>query len=117
MEDPEEHALVVKALIDGLGGCLMWDGREAAIVIQRHSLKPSLIRQETIQYVRKKGGDVVIQRREVRDNWKDKFRFYYMVILPFSGFQDGLFIEMRLTDNDDPDLPMVTIVGSHPEIR
>jgi hypothetical protein len=31
------------------------------------------------------------------------------------GFKHGLFVEMRLTGDDDPDYPEVTLVGAHPQ--
>jgi hypothetical protein len=116
MEDPAEHALVVKALIDGLGGCVEWNEKEAKLVIEQYSLNPAFIRRETIRYVRARGGTVVEQRKELRPHWQD-YRYYYMVILPFDGFRDGLFVEMRLTDDEDPEFPEVTFVRAHPEFK
>lgn len=116
MEDPAEHALVVKALIVGLSGCVEWDEKESRKVIEIYGLNPRHIRLETIKYVRAHGGSVVEQRLECRENWKVLFRFYYMVILPWDGYRRGLFVEMRLTDDDDPDLPAVTFVNAHPEL-
>ena len=117
MEDPAEHALVVKALIDGLGGCVERDEKEARLVIELYALNPTHIRRETIRYVRDHGGVVVEQRKELRHHWQDLYRFYYMVILPFDGFRDGLFVEMRLTGDDDPEFPEVTLVRAHPELK
>lgn len=54
MEDPAEHALVVKAIVDGLGNCFYWDEKSAKLVIEQCGLHPRHIRQETIRYVRKK---------------------------------------------------------------
>ena len=42
---------------------------------------------------------------------------YSMVILPYDGMPHGLFVEVRLTGDNDPDFPRVTLVGAHPEIR
>ena len=117
MEDPAEHALIAKALVDGLGGCVEWDEKEARLVIEQYALSPSYIRRETIRYVRTMGGDVVKQRNERRHHWKDLYRFYYMAILPYDRFQDGHFVEMRLTGEDDTEFPEVTIVRAHPEIK
>ena len=117
MEDPAEQALVVKALLDGLGGCVEWDEKEARLVIEQYALNPGHVRRELIRHVRAKGGDVVMQRNEHRHRWQDEYRFYYMVILPFEGYGDGLFVEMRLTGDDDPDFPEVTLVRAHPELK
>jgi hypothetical protein len=116
MEDPAEHALVVKALNDGLSNCVLWDEKGAQLVIEELNIRPRLIRQSTILHVRREGGGVVKQRDECREHWRDLYRFYYMVILPFEGFRHGLFVEMRLTD-EDPDVPVVTLVRAHPELK
>lgn len=117
MEDPTEHALVVKALNDGLGNCVVWDERAAKLVIEQHHFNPVDIRRGIIRHVKSQGGDVVVQRNEDRHYWRDLYRFYYMVILPYSVLRHGLFVEMRLTDGDDLDFPEVTLVGAHPQLK
>jgi len=77
-------------------------------------MRPPFIRQEVIRHVKANGASVVIQRPEKREHWRELFSYYYMVILPVPGFKHGLFVEMRLTD-DDEDLPAVTLVGAHPQ--
>jgi hypothetical protein len=118
MDDPEEHALVAKALSEGLGGCVEWDEKSADHVRNDpdlQGLRPLYIRAELIQYVKAQGGQVVQQVKEKRDHWRDLYAFYYKVILPIGGFKHGLFVEMRLTGDDDPDYPEVTLVGAHPQ--
>ena len=118
MDDPNEQALVVKALSDGLGGCVEWDEKSADRVrndSDLQGLSPRYIRAEVIRYVRAQGGQVVQQIREKRDHWKDLYAFYYKTILPMHGFKHGLFVAMRLTGDDDPDYPEVTLVGAHPQ--
>jgi hypothetical protein len=116
MDEPGEHELVVKALCDGLGNCVLWDRKNAQIVRDDDELKgitPGFIRREVILFVRENGGTVVEQIRETRPGWRDAYHFYYKVILPVDGFKNGLFVEMRLTGDDDPDFPEVTLVGAH----
>jgi hypothetical protein len=118
MDDPKEQALVAKALFEGLGGCVEWDEKGADRVRNDpdlHGLSPLYIRAELVRYVKAHGSQVVQQVREKRENWKDLYPFYYKVILPMRGFKHGLFVEMRLTGDDDPDFPEVTLVGAHPQ--
>ncbi len=120
MDDPKEHALVVKALSEGLGGCVEWDEKSAERVRNDSDLQclsPRYIRAEVIRYVKAQGGQVVQQIQEKRDHWKDLYAFYYKIILPMQGFKHGLFVEIRLTGDDDLDFPEVTLVGAHPQRR
>ena len=120
MHDTNEHGLVVKALIDGLGNCVMWDARCARVVRENRDLKgltPAFIKQEVIAHVRTHGGAVVEQVPEARENWADRYRYWYKVIVPIDGFKFGLFVEMRLTGSDDPDFPEVTLVNAHPQLN
>jgi hypothetical protein len=107
MDDPEEHALVVKALVDGLSNCVLWDGRSARIVLNDDDLKgltTKFIKTELISFVRVTGGRVVTQVPEIRPEWCPEYKYYYKVILPMDGFKHGVFVEIRLTD-DDADVP------------
>ena len=112
MIDPEEHALVVKALTSGLSNCVSWDEKAARRVMES-GLNPRSIKSETIDLVKSKGPSVLIQKPETRDPWKDNYRFYYKVILPSDVYRGGLFVEMILTD-DDREFPVVVFVNSHP---
>jgi len=121
MGDPGEQALVVKALRDGLGNCVIWDEKGAQLVREDPELEgltPAFIRREVIAFVRSQSdaGAVVKQVSEERERWRDDYRFYYKVVLPVDGFKHGLFVEMRLTD-DDPDCPVVTLVRAHTQKR
>jgi hypothetical protein len=117
MDDPGEHALVVKALVGGLSNCVLWDGRSAQIVRGDGELKgltTSTIKAELTSFVKANGGTVVMQILEARPEWREEYKFYYKVILPIEDLKHGLFVEIRLTD-DDPDVPTVTLVGAHPQ--
>jgi hypothetical protein len=119
MHDPAEHALVVKALVEGLSNCVAWDEKSANNVRDNPAnlgIPPRAIRGMVIAHVRTFGAGVVVQRVEDRPGWRDLYRFYYMVIVPCDGMRHGLFVEMRLTD-EDPDVPEVTLVNAHPELR
>jgi hypothetical protein len=78
MDDPKEHALVVKALLEGLGGYVEWDETSADRVRNDsglQGLRPQHIRAEVIRYVRAEGGRVVQQITEKREYWKDLYAF------------------------------------------
>jgi hypothetical protein len=74
-------------------------------------------RKSVIAFVRENGGAVVEQIAERRPEWSAAYRFYYKVIVPVHGLKHGLFVEMRLTSDEDPDFPEVTLVGAHPQKR
>ena len=120
MDDPSQHALVVKALHDGLGNCVHWDMKAVERLTKNSELMDWTlpgIRKELISHVRANGGEVVKQVREVREYWKDLHDYYYKVVLPLEGFQHGLFVELILADYEDPDFPVVIIVNAHPQTR
>jgi hypothetical protein len=78
---------------------------------------PTAIRAQLIAYIRQNGGTVVEQVPETRENWRDRYLYYYKVVLPLAGFKHGLFVEMRLTDFDDPEFPVVVLVNAHPQMK
>lgn len=114
--DPDELALVEKAIASGTTGCCEWD--DAAQERFRRSppvpgLTPPGVRAQLCAAVA--AGTPVIQVEEQRDYWKKRRyfnRFYYKVILPAPGLTHGLFVEIVLTD-DDKDVPSVMIVNAH----
>jgi hypothetical protein len=119
MPDPAEHGLVVKALCDGEDGCLEWDGSAARRVVESsdmQGLTPRYIKRRVIEFIRTNGESAVEQRPETRENWKDKYKYWYKIILPEHGFKRGVFVEIILSWND-PDFPELTIVNAHPELR
>jgi len=38
---------------------------------------------------------------------------YYKVIIPVDDFRHGVFVEIRLTGDDDPEYPEVTLFNAH----
>jgi hypothetical protein len=116
MDDSKEHNLVLKALVDGLGNCVEWDD-ECADRVRRddtlQGLTPDFIKFALISFVRNRGGAVVKQKVEDRPNWIDRYKYWYKVNVPIEGFRRPLFVELRLTDSDDPEFPEVTLVNAH----
>ncbi len=119
MDDPCEHALVLKAFALACGtksyvqGYVEWKATSAEHARRNaadlQGLTPDAIRAMAIEFVR--AGGTVIQRLEVRPEWID-FRFSYRIVMPVVGFVNGIFVEFALND-DDPDDPAILIVSAH----
>lgn len=120
MDDPKEHSLVVKALTSGLSNCILWrDDRTIARIISNPELMgltPREIKSLLIMHVVEEGPGVVIQVCEKREEYRNRYRFYYKTILHVEGyeFRHGLFVEYVLAD-DDEDCPVVHLVNTHPQ--
>jgi len=116
MHDAPEHSLVCKAVRECLGGCFEWDERGAELTRrdpELEGLTPEFLRREVSRYIRSEGNSRIMQVLEQREGYREDYRFYYKVILQIDGFRHGVFVELRLTDSDDPDYPEVTIVRAH----
>jgi hypothetical protein len=116
MHDAREHALVCKALRDGLGGCVEWDADCANRIRGNPDLRgltPEFIRREVIKHLKAQADSTVRQIVETREEYRDDFRFYYKVIIPVDDFRHGVFVEMRLTGDEDPEYPEVTLFNAH----
>jgi len=119
MVDPAEHQLVLKAFElarngrSYVTGYVEWDAKQALVAREKladlDGLTPEAVRTMAIDFVT--GGGLVVQRAETREEHLD-FRFMYKFVLPVPGFPCGVFVELRLID-DDPDSPTVHIVGAH----
>jgi hypothetical protein len=111
--DPDELALVQKALTCCVNGCVEWDPDQADRVRsdpRLQGLTPEAIQEDTIQYA--VDGGEVRQVKEKRMEWQHR-EFYYKVILPYyPEFPKGLFVELELTDRDE-DYPVVHLVNAH----
>jgi hypothetical protein len=112
--DPDELALVIKALTCGVRGCVEWkrnvDDRIRSDPFLK-GLTPEGIQEDAIAFV-KKNSDKVIQVSETRPQY-DHRAFYYKVIIPYPElFRRGLFVEMELYDSD-PEVPTVLLVNAH----
>ena len=98
-----------------VGGYVEWDSDQEMIAARRaeadlNGLTPKAIRQMTIDFVQ--DGGHIDQRVETRENHLD-FAFYYRVILLAEGFPRGIFVELRLVD-DDPEDPVVHLGSGTP---
>ena len=78
---------------------------------------PRDIRKRVIEYVRAFGGSCIEQVKEERPEWRDRYNYYYIVILPTLGMTHGMFVEIVYTgdEDDDPDFPEATLVSAHPQ--
>jgi hypothetical protein len=114
MSNPEELAMVVKAIKSGLGGCVEWHEREVdriEVEMLRHGLTLPVIRKSLVQHVR--NGGEVFQVKEERERRKDRRDYYYKTFVPMPDlFPKGLFVEMEIV-NTDPEFPEIRILNAH----
>jgi hypothetical protein len=117
--------LVHQAIAAGTFGYIQWDDRanerarsNAALL----GLTPEGIRRLLHHFVC--GGGRLDERRETRSDWleanADRPTYYrdlwYRAVMPIPDlFPNGLFVEIRLFD-DDPQDPWVEIVNAHPQV-
>ncbi len=107
--------LVTRALKSGLSNCVEWIDDKARLRVRNdvavQGLTPEYIKRILIDFVRQ--GGALEQFSEQRERWKGRRDYWYRAIIPHEGFHHGLFVELELTD-DDPDVPMVSLLNAHP---
>jgi hypothetical protein len=114
MEISDKLHLVNKAIASGILGHIQW--KESAARLVRcdpclQGLTPEGIRALLRQFVL--DGNSLEVRREIRVEYLDPDElFWYRAVLPVPGFPRGLFVEVKLID-DDPEVPWVEIVSCH----
>lgn len=116
METSDQLQLVNKAIASGILGHIQW--KESAAHLVRcdpclQGLTPEGIRTMLRQFVL--DGNSLEVRHEQRLEYLEEHPdepFWYRAVLPVSGFPRGLFVEVRLID-DDPEMPWVEIVSAH----
>jgi hypothetical protein len=121
ISDPAELDLVYKAfsLACGSGkrfvrGYVEWcSERELEIartnLAELNGLTPEGIRIDAISFVR--DGGKIEQVAETRSDRSD-YLYYYKIVLPIDFVRRGVFVEMRLAD-DDRTAPVVHLVSAH----
>jgi hypothetical protein len=117
-EAAHQLELVRKALLSGLSNCVEWIDDKTSNRVRNdpanQGLTPEGIKQLLIDFVRQ--GGPIEQRVEDREEWKNRRDYWYFAIVPVAEFTRGLFVELELTD-DDPDVPIVSLLNAHPERR
>jgi hypothetical protein len=117
MDDAEEYALVVKAFQLACGahgyvtGYVEWSERganDSRRNLSELGLTPEGIRELAIEHVR--AGGPIVQVRETEEG-RDR-PYYYKIILAVPGVPQGVFVKIRLID-EDPDDPAVLLVSAH----
>ncbi len=119
MDETTQLELVRKAITSRLGGCCEWDDKAAQRVRSDRSLEglsPEEIQERLQDYVTDHP-EAVMARRESREEYRGVCDFWFRVILPVPGFTHGLFVELVLEDDPDPDVPGVVIVNAHEQRR
>jgi len=115
MDEATQLELVRKAILSRLGGCCEWDEQAARRVRSDRSLQgltPEEIKDRLQDYVTDHP-EAVTARRESREEYRGVRDFWFRVVLPVPGFTHGLFLELVLEDDADPDVPGVVIVSAH----
>jgi hypothetical protein len=108
--------LVQKAIRSGIYGHIQWKDSAARLVRDDPDLAgmtPEGIRTLLRQYVL--DGNTLTTRQETRQEYLEGTPddpFWYRAVIPVSELPRGLFVEVRLID-DDPDEPWVEIVSAH----
>jgi hypothetical protein len=118
MAHTDQLQLVHKAICCGVLGHIQWKDSAARLVRSNRDsggLTPEGIRGLLRQYVL--DGNALVSRQETRaeyleDNPDDPY--WYRAVIPVAGLLHGLFIEVKLVD-DDPEAPWVEIVSAHPQ--
>jgi len=117
--------LVHQAIAAGIFGQIQWDdeaGERARSNPDLLGLTPEGIRRLQHDFV--KAGGRLDERREARPNWlqtsADRPTYYrdcwYRAVIPVADlFPHGLFVVVRLSDDDAQD-PWVEIVNAHPQV-
>jgi hypothetical protein len=117
--------LVHKAIAAGIFGQIQWDDRaneRARSNAELQGLTPEGIRRLLHAFVF--GGGRLDERPEARPDWlqanAERPSYYrdswYRAVIPVTGvFSRGLFVEVRLFDDDVQD-PWVEIVNAHPQV-
>jgi hypothetical protein len=108
--------LVHKAIRPGIYGHIQWKDAAARLVRDdpgMHGLTPEGIRALLRQYVL--DGHSLAVRRETRAEYLEDDPddpFWYRAVLPVAGFPRGVFVEVKLIDDDEEE-PWVEIVSAH----
>jgi hypothetical protein len=111
--------LVRAAITSRTRGCCEWDDKAAARSRSDRGLDgltPEAIRELLQEYVRKHP-ETVTARKETRPEYCGVRDFWFRVILPVDGMKHGLFVELVLEDDPDPEIPGVVIVSVHEQRR
>src|ERR1700749_172978 len=102
MEDPIEHALVIKAITRCPLNCIRWKNarleERVASDPSMQGLAPSAIKQCLVDFVR---GEGLVRRRREHDLEYSEYTSRYWSVLPVSGFPYGLYVKSVLFDDDE----------------
>ncbi len=119
MADSARLDLVHLAIRSGFLGHIQWKDSAARLVRADPDLlglTPEGIRDLLRQFVL--DGNSLTERRETRREYLDANPddpFWYRAVVPVPGLPGGLFVEVKLVD-DDPVEPWVEIVSAHRQI-
>jgi hypothetical protein len=116
MSAPTRLSLVQKAIRSGWRGHIEWKDAAARLVRddpELLGLTPEGIKDLLRQFVL--NGNSLKEREETRQEYLQEDPdnpFWYRALIPVPGLPHGLFVEVKLID-DDPEEPWVQIVSAH----
>jgi hypothetical protein len=116
MSETDKLDLVHKAIAAGIFGHIQWKDSAARLVRDDPELgnfTPEGIRARLRKFVQE--GNCLTARRETRAEYLEENPedpFWYRAVLPVADFPKGLFVEVKLID-DDAEEPWVEIVSAH----
>ncbi len=116
MDAPTRLELVHKAIRSGWRGHIEWKDAAARLVRDDPdllALTPEGIKELLREFVL--AGGALAEREETRQEYLEEYPddpFWYRALIPVPGLPRGLFLEVRLID-DDPEEPWVQIVSAH----
>ena len=118
--DAHKLDLVHLAIRSGVLGHIRWKAaaeqlvrEDPAMIVAR--VTPAEIRKLLRQFVL--AGNSLDVRSETRAEYLEESPddpYWYRAVVPFAGFPKGLFVEVKLAD-EDPVEPWIEIVSAHPQ--
>ena len=113
--------LVHLAIRSGVFGHIRWKYSAECLVrddaaMYANGVSPAEIRKILREFVR--AGNSLSVRHETRQEYLAEHPddpFWYRAVIPSAAFAHGLFIEVKLVD-DDPVEPWIEIVSAHPQL-
>jgi len=104
--------MVFQALTSGVRGCVRWARRPLEWVRDVKRWQPTDVEREVAGFLKRHGLEALRQKREYRDSLGDPKDYFYDVVFPYGGLENGLYLEVVL-DIPDDDLSVVKIVSVH----
>jgi hypothetical protein len=117
MDAAEELALVRAALADTVSNSVQWRGgvlERMSRDVELNGLLPKAVRDALRTHAR--NNCMIVQRTEKLEQFKDKYKFCYDIVLNFDYITKPVYVEICYS-GIEPDFPRVLLVSVHPSIK